>query len=168
MWCHGSLYRAPLQVVFNVSPEHCKLSARIYENTRRHNAKGHKLRWPSSPTIHICRYPLKSATTILFRPLQTEPCQIYTMLYLNTLLKELGNRYGEVPRAFFCTNVDCENDHMTPLRTKTSIPGCFKKCITKRHILMHILTNHKPLLTENVGRFTNTRLSRRFWKEALK
>jgi hypothetical protein len=92
------------------------------------------------------------------------------MLYLNTLLKELRNRYVKVPRSFFCTKVDCENDHVTLLRTvpRPQFREAFNKYITKKGIFIANINKPLDAIDTNAGRFTNTRLSRRFWKEAVK
>jgi hypothetical protein len=62
------------------------------------------------------------------------------MLYLNTLLKELRNRYVGVPKTFCSTNADCENDHVRRLRTEASIPENFQKTHYEKAYLLRILT----------------------------
>lgn len=90
------------------------------------------------------------------------------MLYLNTLLTELRNRYVKVPRAFYCTNADYENDHVTLLRTKTSILEIFLKMHYEKTYFIANIDKPQAASDTKAGRFTNTRLSGRFWKEAPK
>jgi hypothetical protein len=80
------------------------------------------------------------------------------MLYLNTLLTELGNRYVGVPRAFYSTNVDCENDHVTLLRTEASIAENFLKMhYAKAYLVVNINKRNKQTKDtsdKNAGRIT--------------
>jgi hypothetical protein len=52
--------------------------------------------------------------------------------------------------------------------TRPQFWDAFKKCITKRHTLLQILTNHKTLLTQTLIALPTRGLPGRFWKEALK